>query len=149
MNTAVTDRKPRLLLVDDNPGDVELFRHALRHAHLDCELEVIYDGGEALDLVRREASSGPERTPDLVVLDLNLPKADGREILTEMRGTAAFARVPVMILTSSNSPREREQLEVLGISRHVSKPPDLHEFLKLGLIVKEVLDSREDRARRT
>jgi two-component system response regulator len=74
-----------------------------------------------------------------VLLDLNLPKADGREILEAMRASDSLSKVPVVILTSSNSLREREQLIALRISRHIVKPPDLAEFIKLGTVVKEVL----------
>ena len=135
-----TDRKVRLLLVDDNPGDVQLFRWALRRADLDIDLSVIDDGGEALAMVREADASSTLNTPDLVVLDLNLPKADGREILTLMRSTRAFADVPVVILTSSTSLRDREQMESLNIARYIAKPPDLKEFMNLGSVVKNVLE---------
>jgi CheY-like chemotaxis protein len=141
MTTAPT-RKFRLLIVEDNPADVELFRRALKRAQIDFELSVIGDGGEALDMVRRENASPEPQTPDLIVLDLNLPKADGREILAEMRATGAFANVPVVVLTSSTSRREKEELQVFRIARHLSKPPDLDEFLNLGAVVKEVLSTQ-------
>lgn len=132
--------RPYILMIEDNPGDVELLRLALERAELDCELFVINDGGEALALVRRENTSPSRAIPNLVLLDLNLPKADGREILMEMRRGRAFANVPVVILTSSSSVREREELQALRIARHITKPPDLIEFLKLGSVVREVLD---------
>ena len=78
--------------------------------------------------------------PNLILLDLNLPKADGREILTEIRSGTTFANVPVVILTSSSSSREREELQALRIARHITKPSDLNDSLKLGFVVKEVLD---------
>jgi len=135
-----TGRKIRILLIEDNLGDVDLIRFALQRAKLDCELTVINDGGEALALVRRVNALPNPVVPDLILLDLNLPKADGREILTEMRSTSTFADVPVVILTSSSWLREREQLESLRIARHITKPPDLDAFLRLGFVVREVLD---------
>jgi DNA-binding response OmpR family regulator len=126
-------------LVEDNPGDVELFRWALKKAGVDCELTVIRDGAEALAKVRGEDASASPDTPDLVVLDLNLPKADGHEILAAMRATRAFSNVPVAILTSSTSLRERKRLEALRIARYLAKPPNLKEFVRLGSAVKDLL----------
>lgn len=141
-----SEHKIQLLLVDDNPGDVQLFRWALKRAEIDCELSVIADGGEALAMVRRESAAASPHRPDLVVLDLNLPKADGREILTAMRSTAVFSEVPVVILTSSTAPREREQLQSLRVARHLVKPPDFKEFMNLGAIVKQVLEEHFGRS---
>lgn len=133
----------RILMIEDNPGDVELFRFALQQADLDCEVSVIQDGGEALAMVRREKTSHSTDAPDLIVLDLNLPKASGREILAEMRASTVFPDAPVMVLTSSSSPREREELGALHVARHLTKPPQLNEFLKIGSVVREVLAERE------
>ena len=129
----------KILMIEDNPGDVELFRFALEHAKLNCELIVISDGGEALALIE-EDSSPTREMPDLVLLDLNLPKVGGREILTAMRSGTAFVSVPVVIFTSSSSRREREELEPLRVARHITKPSDLDEFLKIGAVVREVLE---------
>jgi two-component system response regulator len=139
-------RKAHILMIDDNPGDVELFRMALDRANCDYEFSVIHDGGEALAMVQRENSSSVPIVPDLILLDLNLPKADGREILSEMRSARSFDKVPVVILTSSSSTTEREELGSLRIARYVTKPPDLAEFLKLGSMVKEVLAEYNERS---
>ena len=127
-----------MLVIEDNPGDVTLLNLALRQAEVDCEVSVIDDGGAALEFVRQKEPP----VPDLVILDLNLPKADGREVLSAMRSIEAFADVPVLIWTSSSAPHEREQLNPLRIARYVVKPPELNEFLKLGDIVKDVLADR-------
>jgi CheY-like chemotaxis protein len=131
----VPGRKARLLIIEDNPGDVTLLGLALTRAEVNCEVSVIEDGGAALEFVRQHEPS----VPDLVILDLNLPKADGREVLSAMRSVEAFADVPVVIWTSSNAPHERTQLNALGVSRYLVKPPDLDEFLKLGGVIKDVL----------
>jgi CheY-like chemotaxis protein len=127
-----------LLIIEDNPGDVTLLNLALQRSEVDCEVSVIDDGGAALEFVRQNGSP----VPDLVILDLNLPKADGREVLSAMRSIEAFANVPVVIWTSSNAPHERAQLNALRITRYVVKPPELNEFLKLGDIVKGMLADR-------
>jgi CheY-like chemotaxis protein len=132
-------RKTCLLIIEDNPGDVTLLGLALQQAEVRCDVSVIEDGGAALEFLKQEKP----RIPDLVVLDLNLPKADGREVLYAMRSTEAFANVPVVIWTSSNAPHERAQLNALGVTRYLVKPPDLNEFLKLGGVIKDVLEECE------
>lgn len=127
-----------MLIIEDNPGDVTLLNLALQRAEVDCDVSVIEDGGAALEFVRQKEPL----IPDLVILDLNLPKADGREVLSAMRSIEAFADVPVVIWTSSNAPHERAELNPLRITRYVVKPPELNEFLKLGDIVKDVLADR-------
>lgn len=129
--------KPVLLMIEDNPGDVELFRWVIGEAGIDCDLCVIGDGGAALEFVRREDGSP---VPDLVILDLNLPKVSGKEILTGVRSSIAFANVPVVIWTSSNARIDRAQLEPLGITRYFVKPPELSEFLKLGHAIRGLLE---------
>lgn len=132
-------RKVHILLIEDNPGDVALIRMALRNAGLDCDLTVIDEGGEAMAFVQQQGKYGASRAPDLAILDLNLPKNDGLEILAAMRGNQPFVEVPVAILSSSSWPRDRTKLEVFNIARYITKPPDLDEFMRIGLILKELL----------
>lgn len=132
-------RKVHILLIEDNPADVDLLRRAFRSAQLDCELTVLEDGAEALALIRRLEMHGGEPAPDLAVLDLNLPKNDGIEVLQAMRATSVFAHVPVAILSSSASSRERARIEQFGIGRYITKPPDLDEFLRIGFTLQELL----------
>jgi CheY-like chemotaxis protein len=133
--------KIRILVIEDNPADVDLLRRAIRGAQLDCELTVLEDGAEALALLRRfEAQEDAGvAAPDLAVLDLNLPKNDGIEVLQAMRASIAFARVPIAILSSSSSTRERAKIEQFGIGRYITKPPDLDEFMRIGFTLKELL----------
>src|SRR5690242_19343776 len=119
--------KPRILLVEDNPGDVLLFRVALGEAGLECEIVEISDGASALDFVQNP----PPALPDLVVLDLNLPKASGKEILTRIRETQAFEHVPVVIWTSSRARIDQSQIEVLGVARYLVKPPEFRDLAAL------------------
>jgi CheY-like chemotaxis protein len=129
----------RILLVEDNPGDVELLRLALRKAGLDCELTVLDDGAEALAFVRQQGEYADVPVPDLAVLDLNVPKYDGVEILEALRANPAFAAVRVAVLSSSSSPRERASIQKFNISRYITKPLDLDEFLKIGQTLKDLL----------
>ena len=135
--------KTRILVIEDNPADVDLLRRALRDAGMDCELTVIDDGAEALAYVRREVQD----VPDVAIIDLNLPKHGGLEVLEEIRANRTLAALPVVILSSSSSPRERARIERLRAGRHIVKPPDLEEFLRIGQDVRELL--QESRAQAT
>ena len=127
--------KPRILIVEDNPGDILLFRVAVSEAGIECDISEIHDGGAALDFVRKQT----EELPDLVVLDLNLPKASGKEILAEIRARSAFNPIPVVIWTSSNASFDKAPLEALGVARYLLKPPELRDLAPLGVAIKEVL----------
>jgi CheY-like chemotaxis protein len=133
--------KTLILLVEDNPADVGLFRLALKDAGLDCDLTVLEDGAAALSLIRQPDSSGGARIPDLAVLDLNLPKNGGLEVLEAIRANSSFAKMRVAILSSSSSPRERARIEEFGVDRFITKPLDLDGFLGIGSIVKALLEA--------
>jgi len=134
----VDEGRVRILVVEDNPLDVELLRMALDSAQLQYELTVIEDGAEALDLIREQANL-PNGFPDLAVLDLNLPKNDGLEVLKALRACGNLRKVPVAIMSSSSSARDRGKLEEFGVGRYITKPSDLDEFLRIGNILKELL----------
>ena len=126
--------QPKILLLDDDQDFLDLYREMLsQHLPSMPEVRAANSGARALSLLESEQFT-------LLIVDLNLPKTDGREILTEMRATKTFAGVPVVILTSSSSTREREQMQSLRIARHVTKPPDLNGVLQLGPLIREVLD---------
>lgn len=131
--------KPRIFVVEDNPGDIHLLRLALQSANLDCDLTVVDDGQEALDFVRQRGNYEDSVVPDLVVLDLNVPKNDGIEILEALRTNPAFAQVPIAVLSSSSSPRDIAKAERLGVERFIAKPPDLEEYLTIGGVLKQLL----------
>lgn len=125
---------PTILLIEDNAADVELFRMALEEAHVDCSLVVFEDGGEAIQHIRNAAD-----TPDLIVLDLNVPRNDGIEILQVIRAAPLFANVSIAVLSSSSSPREKAKLAAFHIREFIVKPADLEEYLKIGGIVGNLL----------
>lgn len=127
-----------VVLAEDNPGDVFLVRRALETHRLQHELLVAQDGEEALKVVER-AESG-EINIDLLLIDLNLPKHDGGEILARIRTCSQTANIPVILLTSSDSPHDRQRLLGLGANRYFRKPTDLSSFMQLGVVVQEVLN---------
>jgi CheY-like chemotaxis protein len=128
-----------IFVVEDNPGDVHLLQMALKAANVNCELTVVSDGGEAIEFVEQRGKYANTATPDLAVLDMNLPKNGGLEILEAMRANAVFANVPVAVLSSSSSPRELASLERFHLQRFIMKPPDLDQYLAIGLVIKQLL----------
>jgi two-component system, chemotaxis family, response regulator Rcp1 len=128
-----------IVLLEDNPGDVYLFRQALKNAGLDFELTVIEDGAVGLAYAKRQGEYQESRVPDLAVLDLNLPKGDGETVLVAMRQRKELERVPVIIMTSSATPREQANAKALGVERFITKPTNLEEFMQIGDVVKELL----------
>ncbi|MEP7362440.1 MAG: response regulator [Acidobacteriota bacterium] len=133
--------KISILLMEDNPGDVQLLRLALSTAGVDCEFIVISDGAQAIQFANQCAEDSGRIVPDLAILDMDLPKHDGLAILEALRGSAHFAALPVVILTSSPTLRELPKLQSLGITRHLTKPPDLDAFMALGVVIKEILEA--------
>ena len=137
----------RIMLVEDNDADVYLFRMALENAGLNFELIVFDDGALALAFVRREGSYADTSVPDLAVLDLNLPKKGGEEVLEAIRASQRFTNLPVVITSSSTSPRDQTKVRNLGIERYLRKPPDLADFLEIGLVLKQILLESKERQR--
>jgi len=135
----VADNVSRILLVEDNDADVYLVRKALQTTDLRFELTVLQDGAEALAFVLREGKHCARSVPDLVVLDLNLPKADGLQVLRTIRERETFSSVPVAVLSSSASPKDRDESGKLSVDRYIQKPADLEEFLQIGQVLKELL----------
>jgi CheY-like chemotaxis protein len=131
----------QILVLEDNPADVELLRLALNSAGLDCEMTVIDDGADALAFARDTTGE----VPALAILDLNLPKHDGLEILVAMRSNPTLCQVPVAIFSSSSSQKERSEIAPHGVKRFITKPADLEEFLKVGLVVRDLLTETADR----
>jgi nitrogen-specific signal transduction histidine kinase/DNA-binding NarL/FixJ family response regulator len=136
--------KVRIVLVDDNPADVSLLRFALDNADLDCELIVINDGAEALAFVRQQGRDARNSPPDLAVLDFNLPKSDGLQILKAMRENRAFTGVPVAVLSSGLTPRDLAKLQEFSLLCYITKPSTLEEFLKLGWRLKALIERGSD-----
>ena len=124
-------RSARVLLVEDNDADVRLTREALREAGEDVRLSAVGDGEHALAYLRREAGFEGAPRPDLVLLDLNLPRMDGREVLDEMRADERLVRIPVIVLTSSAAGQDVEACYARGANAFVVKPQELDAFIDL------------------
>src|ERR1700735_3375741 len=134
-----------ILLAEDNPGDVFLVRRALEKHDLDCRLIVIEDGQAALHFIEEAAGDGSAERPDLVLLDLNLPRATGNRVLTRIRQSPRCANIPIIIITSSDSPLDRESAARLGATGYFQKPGDLAGFMQLGRIVREALETAAEK----
>lgn len=128
-----------ILLAEDNLGDILLVQRALKEHHIEHELHVVRDGGEALAFVAHMGQPGETPCPDIVLLDLNLPKVDGPTVLKEFRKHPACARTPVIAVSSSDTQKDRAQMAELGVDRYFKKPSDLNAFLLLGAVVREVM----------
>ena len=120
-----------VLLVEDSPGDVRLTREALKDAKVHINLHVTSDGMEAMEFLRREGKWAEAPRPDLILLDLNLPRKSGREVLEEIKKDPAFMGIPVVILTTSASDRDILQSYLLHANCYITKPVDLEGFLKV------------------
>jgi len=128
-----------ILLVEDNLADILLVERALAEYRVEHLLHIVRDGGEALAFMARMGLPGEQPCPDIVLLDVNLPKIDGLEVLREFRKHPACARTPVIAVTSSHSVRERAKMAALGVVRYFKKPSDLDAFLQIGAVVRDVI----------
>jgi CheY-like chemotaxis protein len=134
---------PEILLAEDNPADVYLIREALKEHGIDCPVHVVWDGKEVLQFIE---GAGLAHQIGLVILDLNLPRHDGIEVLQRLRETAGLAHVPVVVLTSSDSPRDRVVASEFGATCYLRKPFSLEQFLSLGEVFKDLLASTKTTA---
>jgi two-component system response regulator len=120
-----------ILLVEDNPGDVRLSIEVLRDAKVHNHLNTVSDGVEALSFLRREGIYADAPHPDLILLDLNLPKKDGREVLAEIKADDNLKRIPVVVLTTSQSEEDILKAYELHANCYISKPVNLDQFIKV------------------
>jgi chemotaxis family two-component system response regulator Rcp1 len=123
-------RPLNVLLVEDNPGDIRLMREALRNG-LTKKLEAVEDGEEALAYLRRQHPYANAPKPDLIFLDLNLPKKDGREVLNEIKRDEQLRRIPVVILTTSEAERDVSHAYEHHANCYIKKPTDLDEYMEV------------------
>jgi chemotaxis family two-component system response regulator Rcp1 len=131
MQTPETDTQPfEILLVEDNPGDVRLIKEAFKDAKMHVLLHVVSDGVEAMNFLRDEGEGNDSR-PDLILLDLNLPKRDGRSVLTEIKADPALKSIPVVILTTSAAEEDICHSYALHANCYITKPVDLDGFLHI------------------
>ena len=137
MHTPKPVRPVQILLVEDNPGDVGLTLEALKEATLPNKLTVVKNGADALSLLRRQGQHAGAARPDLILLDLNLPKKDGRKVLAEIKGDDSLKRIPVVILTTSEDEQDVLESYNLHANCYIVKPLDLDRFIT---VVKSIED---------
>jgi chemotaxis family two-component system response regulator Rcp1 len=121
----------KILLVEDNPGDVRLVREALRESKIISQLHAVSDGKDALDFLRKQGNYANATRPDLILLDLNLPGKDGREVLSEIKIDPDLLRIPVVILTSSKAEEDIVKSYNDHANCYVTKPLDLETFIEV------------------
>jgi two-component system, chemotaxis family, response regulator Rcp1 len=137
MNTGTSGRPIEILLVEDDPGDVRLTMEALKGAKVLNHVSVAEDGAEAMALLRRQGKYADTPLPDLILLDLNMPRQDGREVLAEIKTDPDLKRVPVVVLTTSHDERDVIKAYDTHANCYITKPVDLKQFLA----VVEAIDS--------
>jgi CheY-like chemotaxis protein len=126
-----SNKKAVILLVEDDPGDQELTRRALKHESINVDLRIAEDGEQAMQYLSRAGEfADPESspTPDLILLDLNMPKKNGREVLGELRKNERLSRIPVVVLTTSEQEADILRSYDLGCNSYIQKPVDIDQF---------------------
>jgi two-component system, chemotaxis family, response regulator Rcp1 len=124
-----------ILLVEDNPGDVRLTKEALKEGKVYSNLHTVKDGVEAMEFLRRQGKYAGVPRPDIILLDLNLPRKDGREVLEEIKSDEALKRIPVVVLTTSKAEEDVVRTYNLHANCYVTKPVDLEKFM---VVVKTI-----------
>ena len=130
-------RPVNVLLVEDNPGDVRLTQEAFKEAKIYIKLDVTMDGAEAINFLRKDGEYANAVTPDLILLDLNLPKKDGREVLKEIKTDDLLKRIPVVVLTTSNAEQDIMKSYNLHVNCYINKPVDFEKFFDIIQKIEE------------
>jgi DNA-binding response OmpR family regulator len=128
---SINSRTIEILLVEDNPGDVNLTRIALADRNLNVNLSVVADGVEAMDFLHRQGKYHQAVHPDLILLDWNLPRKDGREVLVEIKTNERLQRIPVVVLTTSQSEEDIIKAYNLRANCYITKPLDFDRFVEI------------------
>ena len=136
-SSSLTGQPVEILLVEDNPGDARLMVEALKEGKVLNHLSIVYDGVEALAFLRQEGQHTDAPRPDLIMLDLNLPKKDGREVLAEIKADDNLKIIPVVILTTSRAEEDVFRSYNLHANCYISKPVDLEQFLEVLKYVED------------
>ncbi|MDQ2844163.1 MAG: response regulator [Acidobacteriota bacterium] len=129
-------KRLEILLIEDSPSDVRLIREALRDAPAEVQITVARDGVEGMNYLLL-AEAGRSRLPDLVLLDLNLPRKNGREVLTEIKASPKLKQIPVLVMTSSRAEEDVRDVYALNANCFITKPGDLEEYMKVIRSIEE------------
>ncbi|MGN9810465.1 response regulator [Micromonospora sp. BQ11] len=124
----VTPSPVRILVVDDDPGDVLMIEEALADSDVEKVIDVVSDGQEAMEFLRREGRHTEARRPDVILLDLNMPRMDGRQVLSEVKSDEDLRTIPIVVLTTSNADTDILGSYTLQANAYVTKPIDLDDF---------------------
>jgi len=127
----MTVKPVEILLVEDNLGDVRLMQEAFKEGKVFCNINVVEDGIEAIKYLKREGEYAEACRPDIIMLDLNLPRKDGREVLMEIKSDDDLKRIPVVILTTSSAEEDILRTYNLHANCYITKPVDLEQFINL------------------
>ncbi len=130
-------RPVNILLIEDNPGDVRLAQEAFKEGKYNVNLEVVMDGLEAIKFLHKEAPYQDVVTPDLILLDLNLPKKDGREVLQEVKSDPDLKCIPIVVLTTSNAQQDILKSYNLHVNSYINKPVDFDRFFDIIQTIEE------------
>jgi len=136
---------PSIFLAEDNPGDVYLVREALALAGVHPTLHVAQDGEQAFNYIDKLDGDNSLTCPNVVLLDINLPKRSGHEIMQRLLRSARCCGAPVIVFTSSDAPGDRRTFEAMGVSHYFRKPSSFDDFMKIGEIVRKVLQDPPQR----
>ena len=126
----------KILLVEDSPSDVRLIREALKDTPVPVQITVARDGVEAIEYLR-QTEVGLATRPDLMLLDLNLPRKNGREVLAEVKSSPTLKQIPILVMTSSRSDEDVEQAYALNANCYITKPGDLNEYVNVVRAIEE------------
>ncbi len=137
MSSHMSGQPIEILLVEDNPGDVRLTQEALIDAKVRNNMVVVKDGVEAMDFLCRKGEYANAKRPDLILLDLNLPKKDGREVLAELKQTPDLKRIPVVVLTTSKDEQDILKSYDLHANCYITKPVNLERFMEVVKSIEE------------
>jgi len=137
MNNRKTGKPVEILLIEDNPGDVRLTQEAFKEGRVLNKLHVTRDGVEAMEFLRQKGNYAKVSRPDIILLDLNLPKKDGREVLAEIKADKDLKRIPVVILTVSQAEEDILKSYNLSANCYIIKPIDLEQFIRAIKLIED------------
>lgn len=136
MSLRNSNTKPRILLVEDNPGDIRLTQEALKESNMDIHLDVVSDGEQAIDFLMKKGKYVDAVRPHIILLDLNLPKKNGIEILKEVKVHESLKKIPIIVLTTSDADHDISKAYSLNANCYILKPVDFDDFAKVIRLVE-------------